>query len=129
MVSFGRKGIMSLYKLAIFLIVFLTLCSAQSAPERLTGTWKLDLAFPAIGIDSIKLELVLEQNGEKLTGNASTATGANPIKGTVTGTDVEFTEVIATGDAKFKGKIVDAKTLKGTMDAPPYGPGNWTATR
>lgn len=120
---------MSIHKLAILLILFLALCPAQTAPDSLSGTWQLELSFPAIGIDSIKLDLTLQQDGTKLTGTATTATGGNPIKGSRNGADVEFTEVIASGDAIFKGKVIDAKTLKGTMDAPPYGPGNWTATR
>ncbi len=120
---------MPFHKLAILLIFFLMICPAQTAPNSLAGTWELELSFPAIGIDSIKLELTLQQNGTMLTGTASTATGGNPIKGSVNGADIEFTEVIASGDAIFKGKIIDANILKGTMDAPPYGAGNWTAKR
>jgi len=118
---------MSFCKTAIFLILFLTLCAAQTTD--LTGAWKLELAFPAIGINSIKLDLTLKQTGNTITGAAATATGENPIKGTINGADIEFTESVPSGDATFKGKLVDGNTLQGTVDAPPYGAGNWTAKR
>jgi hypothetical protein len=119
---------MSSFKFAILLAVLFTLCLAQNAQD-LTGAWQLELAFPSIGLTGIKLDMSLKQKDGVLTGAAKTATGENEVKGSVNGTDVEFTEIVPTGNAVFKGKIVDANTMQGTMDAPPYGAGNWTAKR
>lgn len=120
---------MSIWKLALLAVLILTLCAGQTAQESISGSWQLEMAFPAIGLTGITLDLTLNQKGTAITGSAKTATGENPIKGTINGSEVNFTEVLASGDAVFKGKVVDAKTMQGTMDAPPYGSGNWTAKR
>ena len=120
---------MSILKSAGLLTVLLTLCAGQTAQPTLTGAWQLELAFPSIGITGIKLDLSLTQKGTTITGIARTATGENNVKGTIEGDDVNFTESVPSGDAVFKGKKIDANTLKGTLDAPPYGAGEWTAKR
>ena len=118
---------MAIYRSTSLLILSLVLCGAQTPPPSLTGAWHLEMVFP--DATSIKLDLKLQQTGTTITGAVATATGENPINGTIDGSNVTLTETVTGGSIVFKGKQVNANTMQGTVDAPPFGTGNWTAAR
>ena len=118
---------MAIYRSTSLLILSLVLCGAQTPPPSLTGAWHLEMVFP--DATSIKLDLKLQQTGTSITGTVATATGENPVTGIIDGSNVTLTETVTGGSIVFKGKQVNANTMQGTVDAPPFGTGNWTATR
>ena len=123
---------MSLYKWASLAVLLLTLFGCRTQPAAdLTGSWDLDMAFPDKGITSMQGDMGgLQQTGTAITG---TALGGD-LKGTINGSRVTLTVYFKaysgeTVPVVFKGKVVDANTLKGTVNFLSRGSGTWTAKR
>ncbi len=94
----------------------------------LTGTWRFTVRLQDSGRSTVRF--LLRQDGEVLTGTYDGSYGTQPITGTVTGTDVEFSFVIREETrVTYRGTIV-GRTMEGTCDyAEVSGEGTWTAER
>ena len=106
----------------------------QGPPKYdVTGSWALELSFPDKGITKISFvnDLVLKQLGNDITG---TGINGGDLHGTISRSTVKLTNTLkaesgASVDVVFKGRLVDANTMKGTVPFPGYGKGEWTARR
>jgi len=102
-----------------------------SPAADISGTWELGMKFPDAGVvDLVMGDMRLTQAAAKITGSIN----GRPIKGSVDGANVTFTinfeATVPSGiDVTFTGKVVDGKTLSGTVTFPQYGKGTWRATR
>ena len=128
---------MSIYRWASLLIVSVALFGVVWHPQKagaatdLSGTWRLSMSFPDKGITKMQLpEMNLKQTGATVTGTMS---GTEGVKGTTEGSDVSltitFNSPTGNGGTVFKGKVVNANSMQGTVNMLQLGPGNWTASR
>ena len=97
----------------------------------ITGNWSMSMSFPDKGISTMSLpEMNLKQTGTTVTGTMS---GTDGIKGTIEGSNVSLTitfkSATGNGGTLFKGKVVNANTMQGTVNMLQLGFGNWTASR
>jgi hypothetical protein len=89
------------------------------------------MSFPDKGVTNMQLpEMILKQTGATVTGTMS---GTEGIRGTIDGSNVSltitFNSPTGNGATVFKGKVVNANTMQGTVNMLQLGPGNWTASR
>jgi hypothetical protein len=113
--------------------VVLAACStAPSKPKGpdLTGTWILTTESPMGAQDT---DMVVNQQGEQLSGTIASQMGTVEYKGTVTGgKDVAFGFAFdAQGmslQIDYKG-VVEGDTMKGTAKFGDFGEGAFTAKR
>lgn len=127
-----RVGLLSLLILPLLLLVLAWHPQTAAAAVDLTGTWHLELAFPDRGIKAMNFpDLDLKQTGTAITGVVKNVGG--PVKGNVDGSAVTLTINFegpnGTGGVVFKGEVVNANTMRGTVTMPQLGPGTWTAKR
>jgi hypothetical protein len=104
---------------------------AQDAPKKVdvTGAWEMTVDSPQ---GTMTLTVNYKQNGEALTGNHVSEMGDMPLKGTIKGSDLEYTLSLDMGGQQMtivhKGKV-DGDTIKGTAALGDMGTMNWTAKR
>jgi len=101
-----------------------------SAKVDLTGSWTLAVDFGSI---SATPSVVFKQDGETLTGEyTSQQYGSYPLKGTVTGNQLQFTFTMTIEgnaiDVAYTG-TVDKDTVKGSVNYGGIGDGTFTGTR
>ena len=116
-------------KRLVLAAVMLVLCGVpgNGAQEDVTGSWAMEIANP-LGLIN-KVALVLEQDGETLTGMA----GDTPLEGTVEGNeiimsyDVPETQV-GPMTLTFEG-TVDGNSMEGAVAFGHIASGTWTAAR
>ena len=90
----------------------------------LTGTWRFTVRLQDSGRSTVRLD------GEVLTGTYDGSYGTQPITGTVTGTDIEFSFVIREETRVTYRGTIGGPTIEGTCDyAEVPGEGTWTAER
>jgi len=96
-----------------------TLAQNPSKQEavNITGTW--DLQFEIEGMGPMSIVATYKQEGEKLTGTHSDASGsASPLEGTVVGNAVKYTVTFdmggQPGKADHTGKV-EGNTITGTF--------------
>lgn len=106
------------------------------AAADVTGDWVITMTTQR---GEMKNDMTLTQTGEKLSvvmkrtgrdGNVVETKG----EGTVKGSDIEWTVVTTGRDGQemkrvYKGKIVDANTITGTVEMGQMGSVEWKATR
>jgi hypothetical protein len=92
----------------------------------ISGKWTFEVVLDA-GSGSPTFELT--QTGETLTGMYHGQFGDAKVTGTVKGDKVELNFGGAAGNVKYSGTIVDAKSMKGTVDYGEAGKGTFTATK
>ncbi|MBU6366276.1 MAG: hypothetical protein KJT01_08705 [Gemmatimonadetes bacterium] len=95
---------------------------------NLTGTW----AFTVVTDNGTGTPTVtITQKGDSLTGTYESArSGSLPFKGTVRDTLFTFTTTTPGGITYlFTGAVVDANTVKGTMELGGMGSASFTGTR
>ena len=98
--------------LAILVLGVWTL-PASNDQGGLTGAWRFTVRLPDSGRSTVRF--VLQQDGERLTGTYSGSYGTQPITGTVTGTDMEFSFVIQEETrVTYRGTIGD-RTMEGNL--------------
>ena len=74
--------------------------------------------------------MTVRLDGEVLTGTYDGSYGTQPITGTVTGTDIEFSFVIREETRVTYRGTIGGPTIEGTCDyAEVPGEGTWTAER
>lgn len=113
----------------IVAVVALLLSSLSAFAADVAGTWNLNVKMSAgTGTPT----LVLQQDGEQLTGTYTGRFGASPIKGTLQGNAIEFSFTVSgpmgSGDVTYKG-TVDGASMSGTVNLGPMGDGTFTGTK
>ncbi len=96
----------------------------------ISGKWVFQVET---GAGSGSPNFTFEQQGEALTGTYSGLLGQAKLKGTVKGTQVEFTFDVE-GDAgkatvEYKGTVESDTKMKGTVKLGSFGDGTWTGTK
>lgn len=122
------------------LLLALIACLAAAGPTLaqdpeppagdLTGEWVLTVESPN-GTGTRDAEF--EQDGNTLTGTIASTMAAGDLTGTVEGTRVRFTAVVAmdTGDFEivYQATLEDDMLVDGTVDFGNYGSGTFTGRR
>lgn len=118
--------------LAVVVLVVAPVLAQDAAKDKkvdITGTWEMTVESPQ---GSMIVTANYKQEGETLTGTHVSEMGEAPLKGTVKGTDVNYTITIDMQGQQFSivhtGKI-DGDTITGTADIGGMGTINWTAKR
>jgi hypothetical protein len=110
-------------------LAFIFLAAASFAAD-VTGTWYFAVE---LSVGSGAPTFVLKQDGTKLTGTYSGTLGEVPVKGKVTGDDIEIDFEAETAGEKFKvvytGKIKSASEMAGKVVYGQIGDGTWTAKK
>jgi hypothetical protein len=100
-----------------------------AAQGSVAGTWKLNFQTDQGAVDA---DLMLKQDGEKITGSLNSPQGEAPLDGTFKGGKLVLSmSVDAGGQAltiTFDGAL-EKDTLKGNVDFGGFGSATWTATR
>jgi len=108
----------------------LALLSAAVFAEDISGKWIFNVETTA---GSGTPTFVFKQDGEKLTGSYNGTFGSAELKGTVKGSDVEFSFETTVGDQKskvvYKGKIEGPGKMKGSADYGGLGEATWTGSK
>ena len=105
--------------------------TAKPAAKSLTGTWSVSVELPNMTANPT---VVLKQDGEKLTGEYTSAQyGKFPITGTVKGDDVNFSfpmNVEGTGlNVTYAGKVDKDGNLAGSVTYGDMMSGTFSASR
>lgn len=116
-------------KRALIAALLVAFCGAPgvSAQENVSGSWAMEITNP-LGLIN-KVPLMLEQDGETLSGKA----GDTPLEGTVEGNDITiFYDVPETQvgpmTLSFEG-TVDGGTMEGSVTFGQFASGTWTAAK
>lgn len=110
-----------------FLLLCATTAAAQSADGA--GTWDATLTSPQ---GSFNVQLILKQDGEKLSGVVKNQQGETPIEGTLTGKDLKLKYTIKFQDNDMvitMTATVDGAAIKGKADYGGLADGDFTAKR
>ena len=103
--------------------------AAKSNPVDITGSWELTVESPQ---GPMAITADFKQDGETLTGTHVSEMGESPLKGTVKGTDVEYTLTIDMGGQQIsivhKAKV-DGQTMTGSADIEGMGTITFTAKK
>ena len=103
---------------------------AALAASDISGTWQFTVETAA---GTGNPTFTFKQEGEKLTGTYEGLLGKADVSGTVKGDEVEFSFEGAYEGQKFKvryrGKILDPASMKGTAQFAEMGEASWTAAK
>ena len=114
---------------SLVLACVLLAASFAAAQGSVAGTWKLNFQTDQGAVDA---DLILKQDGEKVTGTLNSPQGEAPLEGTFKGGKLVLSmSVDAGGQAltiTFDGAL-EKDTLKGNVDFGGFGSATWTATR
>jgi hypothetical protein len=105
--------------------------ASASSGMGLTGSWELEMAFPARGvIEMVMGQMRIVQTGAKFAGSIN----GRPVTGTINGMKITFAinfeASIPNGiDVTYIGTLVNRTTMRGAVTHPAFGRGTWTATR
>lgn len=117
-------------RLAVILgLVTAVLTVAVVAQTDVTGTWNMTIDTEQ---GSAPATLMLQQDGEKLTGSLVSDQGTVEFEGTIAGDKLEWVMEIDAGGVFLEITIegtVDGDEMMGTLDLGGYGGGDWTAKR
>jgi hypothetical protein len=114
------------------LVLLLAACALPlraAEPAKVAGTWNVTLELETI---TGHPRLVLEQNGEKLTGTYEGRYGVSALEGTIKEKTVRFSVTILAEGTETTGTFagsVDGETMSGTVSFEGAGDGTWTAAR
>ena len=109
------------------LVLFVTTVAAQS--NNSTGTWDATLTSPQ---GTFNVQLLLKQDGEKVSGVVKGQRGEIPIEGTLTGKDLKLKYTIKFQDNDMLITLsgtVDGASIKGSADYGGLAQGDFTAQR
>ena len=118
-------------RLTIIAFLFLLICApavaAQSA--NAAGTWDATLTSPQ-GV--FEVQLILKQDGEKLSGVVKSPRGELPIEGTASGKDIKLKYTIKFQDNDMLITLtgaLDGASIKGSADYGGLADGDFSAKR
>ena len=100
-----------------------SLAHAADEPANVAGTWHVSISGAA---GSAEQTIVLQQDGNKITGTFKGPRQSGKLQGTVDGKAISF-HVATHVPLDYKG-TVDGDTMKGTMTGKGKT-GDWTAAR
>ncbi len=98
----------------LFLVLCATTVVAQSA--NAAGTWDATLTSPQ---GTFNVQLILKQDGEKLSGVVKSPRGETPIEGTTNGKDIKLKYTIKFQDNDMLITLtgaLDGASIKGSAD-------------
>ena len=120
---------MRLLRTSSLVLVVLLAASFAAAQAGVSGKWKLNFQTDQGAVDA---DLILKQDGEKITGSLNSPQGEAPLEGTFKGDKLVLSmSVDAGGQAltiTFDGAL-EKDTLKGNVDFGGFGSATWAATR
>lgn len=105
------------------IVAFLFSVSAWCAD--VTGNWTISINN---GATANPIELVLKQDGTKLTGSYKAAGGEVPLKGSVKGNAIEFVVTLAKRKVEYRGAVTDTG-MSGVYEIPGADQGRWHAQK
>ena len=111
----------------LFLVLCATTVVAQSA--NAAGTWDATLTSPQ---GTFNVQLILKQDGEKLSGVVKSPRGETPIEGTSNGKDIKLKYTIKFQDNDMLiilTGVLDGAAIKGTADYGGLADGEFNAKR
>lgn len=108
---------------SVLFFLLATFALAQDAPANVAGTWKVSVTGEA---GNAEQTIVLQQDGNKITGSFKGPRQSGPLEGTVDGKNISF-HVQTRVPIDYKGAIA-GDTMKGTLSGRGKT-GDWTATR
>ena len=118
-------------RLPLISFLFLVLCAttvvAQSA--NAAGTWDTTLTSPQ---GTFNFQLILKQDGEKLSGMVKSARGEIPVEGTANGKDIKLKYTIKFQDNDMLITLtgaLDGASIKGSADYGGLADGEFNAKR
>ena len=118
----------SLIKLFVVLISVLIINNAI-ASEDISGTWNAKVESP---MGNFELKMVVEQDGNDITGKLTSAMGTMEIdEGLISGEDISFTLSLSVAGQDMTLEVtckVKDKRISGTMTMGSYGEGSFVAT-
>lgn len=126
-----RKIITGIAGVCTFVLVLgFAAMAAPKSPANAAGTWKMSLVAPQ---GNAAATLTLKQDsGGKLTGTLQIPSASGPVKGTVSGDEVDFSgSLTMPGGQTFPSHwnaTISGDSMKGTANIGSHG-GKWTATR
>ena len=115
--------------MAVVALVVLVATPYLSAQSGVAGNWKLTFQSDQ---GPAEADLVLKQDGQKVTGELASPQGGAPVEGTFADNKLKLTMTIdAQGQSftmTFNGAL-EKNTLKGDVDFGGLGSATWEATR
>jgi hypothetical protein len=106
------------------------LAASGAAAQSLSGAWDGSMNTPG---GARPVNLVLVQDGEKLTGTVKRPTGDVPLEGTVKGSEVRFRYMINYGGnpiaMEVTATLAGASEMKGSVDIAGQVKEEFSATR
>jgi hypothetical protein len=120
-----KNGNRKLYAGYLGIVILLTcsLALAADAPANVAGTWKVSVTG---GAGNAEQTIILQQDGNKITGTFKGPRQSGPLEGTVEGKNISF-HVATRVPLDYKG-TVDGDTMKGTLMGNGKA-GDWAAKR
>jgi len=119
-------------KRSLIVAVLITLSGGLLALAQtdVSGAWTLTIDA---GQGANDAPMMLEQDGDMLTGTFGTAETETPVEGTITANDITMTVNIDAPQVgpmtlTFSG-MVDGSDMEGTVDFGGFASGNWTAVK
>jgi hypothetical protein len=118
-------------RLSILSFLFLALCATPAVGQtaNAAGTWDATLTSPQ---GTFNVQLVLKQDGEKLTGVVKGGRGETPVEGTANGKDIKLKYTIKYQDNDMLITLtgaVDGASIKGSADYGGLADGEFNAKR
>jgi hypothetical protein len=111
----------------LILILFVTAVATQSPNS--TGTWDATLTSPQ---GTFHIQLILKQDGEKVSGVVKGQGGELPVAGTVTGKEIKLNYTTKFQDNDLPITLtgtLDGSAIKGSADYGSIAQGDFTAQR
>lgn len=111
-----------------------TTAAAPAGALNLSGTWNLRVNTGGAGDPEVAITLLLQQQGERLTGSIQGALGSNPIANATLGAsgELRFSVPVTlegqTTEINFAGTVT-GNEMRGTVEAVGRGTGSFTGTR
>ena len=118
-------------RLSIISFLFLLLCATTVAAQsaNAAGTWDATLTSPQ---GTFNVQLILKQDGEKVSGMVKSPRGETPIEGTLSGKDLKLKYTIKFQDNDMLivlTGVLDGASVKGSADYGGLADGDFNAKR
>src|ERR1700730_5656781 len=118
-------------RLPMISLLFLVLCAITAAAQstNAAGAWDAVLTSPQ---GTFNVQLILKQDGDKLSGVVKSARGELPVEGTMSGKDMKLKYTIKFQENDMLITLtgaVDGASIKGSADYGGLADGDFTAKR
>ena len=118
-------------RLPLISFLFLVLCATTVVAQspNAAGTWDVTLTSPE---GTFNVQLILKQDGEKLSGVVKSPRGERPIEGTTNGKDIKLKYTIKYQETDMLitlTGVLDGASIKGSADYGGLADGDFNAKR